>query len=194
MKQQSISILQIKHKVEQIPQLKLEQIPQIDLYMDQVMSLFDQYLNLHKRNDKESTLTKTMINNYVKAKILTPVINKKYNRTQIVLLVIIYKLKQILSLEDIKTVLNDFLILLNNDFELHSKLLFEIYNFYIENICIQSVEFNKVNQIITDHIFENDKLQQYSQQTQKLLVILLSVQIATIQKKVVENLIDQSKN
>ena len=44
-----------------------DQIPSISLYMDQVTGYLDEIFNDYKRNDEEKILTKTMINNYVKA-------------------------------------------------------------------------------------------------------------------------------
>jgi hypothetical protein len=48
--------------------LTLSDIPSLDLYMDQVITLFENKLNHLKRNEEDKILTKTMINNYTKAK------------------------------------------------------------------------------------------------------------------------------
>ena len=58
-------------------QLMLEEIPSIDLYMDQVIQLFENKFSELKRNDEDKILTKTMINNYAKGKLLFPIKNKK---------------------------------------------------------------------------------------------------------------------
>ena len=50
--------------------IKLDEIPEIDLYMDQVIQLFESKLSAQKRNEDEKILTKTMINNYAKGKLL----------------------------------------------------------------------------------------------------------------------------
>lgn len=42
-----------------------------------------------------------MINNYTKAKIFPPPVKKKYSRTHLMLLIMIYHLKAILSIKDI---------------------------------------------------------------------------------------------
>lgn len=80
-------------------------IPDIDLYMDQMTTFIDDKLKHLKRSDKDKILTKTMINNYTKAGILMPPKNKKYNKQHIILLIMIYYLKQILSIDDIKSLL-----------------------------------------------------------------------------------------
>ena len=58
-------------------------VPQLDLYMDQVLTLFDRTLSESKRAPGDKLLTKTMVNNYVKEGLMTPVRGKKYTREQI---------------------------------------------------------------------------------------------------------------
>ena len=79
-----------------------EEIPNIDLYMDQVLTLFDQCLSGSKRTPEDKLLTKTMVNNYVKEGLITPVRGKKYTRDQIMQLLCVYHLKQTLRLSDVK--------------------------------------------------------------------------------------------
>ena len=57
-----------------------EELPAIDLYMDQVISFT--YASLGEFFDSAciSPLTKSMVNNYVKARIIDPPVNKKYSR------------------------------------------------------------------------------------------------------------------
>ena len=93
------TILQSLEKVEYI---KSEDIPNIDLYMDQVLTLFDQCLSGSKRTPEDKLLTKTMVNNYVKEGLMTPVKGKKYTRQQIMQLLCVYHLKQTLRLNDVK--------------------------------------------------------------------------------------------
>lgn len=82
--------------------LRPADIPRLDLYMDQVLSLFEQHLSGTKRTPDDKLLTKTMINNYVKEGLMTPVRGKKYTREQIMQLLCVYHLKQTLRLGDIK--------------------------------------------------------------------------------------------
>lgn len=80
------------------------ELPNIDLYLDQVVTLLEDYLKpLIPMNDKkdEKVITKTMINNYVKHGVLKPPINKKYNKTHIARLIVICILKQVYSINDI---------------------------------------------------------------------------------------------
>ncbi|MEG0855825.1 MAG: DUF1836 domain-containing protein [Terrisporobacter sp.] len=86
--------------------IKLEEIPEIDLYMDQVIQLFENKYSEAKRNDDDKVLTKTMINNYAKGKLLMPIQNKKYSKEHLILMSFIYNLKGSLSISDIKDSLN----------------------------------------------------------------------------------------
>lgn len=80
-------------------------IPNIDLYMDQVTTFMDEHLDLFRRNDEDKTLTKTMINNYSKSHLLPPTNRKKYSRNHMLLLLMIYYLKPVLSIPDIQSIL-----------------------------------------------------------------------------------------
>lgn len=99
-------LFKLLSEVTKFNDITLSDIPNIDLYMDQVTTLFENNLHPLKRNSDDKILTKTMINNYSKAKIFPPVKSKKYNKDQIILLSLIYNLKQNLSLSDIGTVFN----------------------------------------------------------------------------------------
>lgn len=82
--------------------ISMEEIPKIPLYMDQLLNLFDDYFGDFRRDDSEKIMTKTMINNYVKSKVISPPEKKKYSKEHLMLLTLIYKLKNILPINDIK--------------------------------------------------------------------------------------------
>lgn len=79
-----------------------EEVPALDLYMDQVLTLFNEGLRDTKRHPDDKLLTKTMINNYSKEKLLLPVKGKKYSHQHIMQMLCVYQLKQTLSLSDVK--------------------------------------------------------------------------------------------
>ena len=86
--------------------ISLDDIPNIDLYMDQLTTFMDERLKRSTRHpDTDKILTKTMINNYAKNDLLPPPIRKKYSKDHIILLIFIYYLKNILSINDIQTLL-----------------------------------------------------------------------------------------
>ena len=94
----------IIEKESQKSSLVSKDIPDLDLYMDQIMTLFETHLANNKKNEEDKLLTKTMINNYSKAKVITPVKGKKYTKEQIIQMLIIYQLKNNLSIQEIKEI------------------------------------------------------------------------------------------
>ena len=86
-----------------------EELPVLELYMDQVIILLNQYVGMIKNEDGESeTITKNMINNYVKMKVVPAPVRKKYSKTHIAYLVLVCVMKQIYSISMIKSMLPDF--------------------------------------------------------------------------------------
>lgn len=92
--------------IEKLDYIKPDTIPNIDLYMDQVTTFMDSNLARSKRYDSDKILTKTMINNYAKNDLLPPPFKKKYSKEHLLLLIFIYYLKNILSINDIQTLLS----------------------------------------------------------------------------------------
>lgn len=91
--------------IQKLDYIKPGMIPDIDLYMDQVTTFMDSNLARSKRNEADKILTKTMINNYAKNDLLPPPLKKKYSKEHLLVLVFIYYLKNILSINDIQTLL-----------------------------------------------------------------------------------------
>jgi len=85
--------------------IKLSEIPDIDLYMDQVTSFMDDRLKGSKRYEDDKILTKTMINNYAKNKLLPPPQKKRYSQEHMLILIFIYYFKGFLPLTDIQAIL-----------------------------------------------------------------------------------------
>ena len=86
--------------------ISLDEMPNIDLYMDQLTTFMDERLKKTTRHpESDKILTKTMINNYAKNDLLPPPFRKKYSKDHLILLIFIYYLKSILSINDIQTLL-----------------------------------------------------------------------------------------
>ncbi|MDY4788328.1 MAG: DUF1836 domain-containing protein [Bacilli bacterium] len=83
---------------------KLDDFPTLDLYMDQVITYITSKLT--PLLDKEDFLTPSMINNYVKGKVVNSPNAKKYNKVTIAQLFFINLMKQILSIAEIKDILD----------------------------------------------------------------------------------------
>jgi DNA-binding transcriptional MerR regulator len=82
-----------------------EQIPDLGLYMDQVITFISRIYEPLYGENIQSYLSSSMINNYVKSKLIPRPTGKKYSREQIALLTMIVALKQTCSMEDIRKLL-----------------------------------------------------------------------------------------
>lgn len=81
-----------------------DDLPEIDLYMDQVISVTDKLLgSLSVEN--APILTPSMINNYVKNRILPPPVKKKYSREHLAKLIIICIMKPIMEISAIADIM-----------------------------------------------------------------------------------------
>ena len=80
---------------------RYEELPNIELYMDQVVAVIDDYLRVYMRNADEQHLTPAMINNYVKLKLLPAPVKKRYNRSHLCHLIVICLLKPVLAIPEI---------------------------------------------------------------------------------------------
>ena len=83
--------------------LKPDDIPDLDLYIDQVISLMEK--SVGTQPDGQPPLTRTMIHNYSKAGLISPVKGKKYSKEQIMQMFAVYVLKNTLSIAQIKRIL-----------------------------------------------------------------------------------------
>lgn len=176
----SIEELALDHKI------LLEDIPDIDLYMDQVIQLFDNKFS--KSDSDEKVLTKTMINNYAKAKLFFPIKNKKYTKNHIILISLIYHLKGALSINDIKETLSGL-----NQKIIHNENtnLEEIYSSFLHLNDLNYKKFNNDLQLIVENVENelvdiNDESKEYYEQ---LLLISSFVNVSNFYKTVAEKLV-----
>ena len=185
-------INEIIEKISSAGEIQLSDIPYIDLYMDQITTLFEDKLSDTKRDVNEKILTKTMINNYTKAKALLPPKNKKYSKSHIILMALIYNMKQVLSINDIKLVLTPILSRLNASNDSTSDLLEKIYGSFLD-IKQQDLKDLKNDFGDTFHIVsnktENMELEDRDLASLMLLVLTLTEQ-ASLQKQLAESIID----
>ncbi len=79
-----------------------EELPGIPLYMDQVILYLGESLELFQR-EGSSLLTSSMINNYVKTGLIPHPDKKKYTKEHLAGLMAVCMLKQVLPIQDIKT-------------------------------------------------------------------------------------------
>ena len=81
-----------------------EEFPDLELYMDQMIVLLNRYLTFDEALAEERTITASMINNYVKMRIMPPPVKKKYGRAHLAYLVIICSLKDALGISVIQKI------------------------------------------------------------------------------------------
>lgn len=170
--------------------VELKDIPNIDLYMDQVTTFMDSVLSDYKRYPDDKVLTKTMINNYAKAKIFPPPVKKKYTKNHLILLIIIYHLKTVLSIHDISILLKPVTdALLSDD---NTKLLDKIYCCFVK--LQQSNKENILSPLITEGDFITnwkDTFSEFHDEKIKLILMVLLLSIrANTEKRLAEKLLD----
>lgn len=145
----------IKKAVDEVTgnsQIRLLDMPALDLYMDQVTTFMDKKLSAYKKTEKDIILSKTMINNYTKYKLIPKPINKKYNKDHLIFLILIYYMKRILSVQDMEKMMKP--ILDNYYSELDEKI--DLQDLYSAIMEIQKNEKENLNKVIKEDV-ENVK-------------------------------------
>ena len=80
-----------------------DSLPELELYMDQVVLLVTRYLSFPPQMEgDERIITASIVNNYVRMKIMPPPVKKRYSRIHIAYLLVICTLKQSLSIASIQ--------------------------------------------------------------------------------------------
>lgn len=93
------------HVMEKFDLPDWDTLPQLDLYMDQVIILLTQYFSPLIASVDDKVITASIINNYVRMKVMPPPVKKKYGRIHIAYLIMICILKQSLSISCIQRML-----------------------------------------------------------------------------------------
>ena len=170
--------------------INLNDFPEIDLYMDQVMQLFESKLSYTKRNDDDKVLTKTMINNYAKGNLLMKIKNKKYTKNHLILMGLIYNLKGALSLTDIKTILTHIVDSFEKEQEYPLNDVYQsfldIYDLNLEDLKSSSSKiYENINQMI------NTKDNLLGDYEEKILLICAYASMSNLYRRMSERLIDE---
>ena len=80
-------------------------LPDMELYMDQVISLANRYLNLFPQDDTNPVITASAVNNYVRLRMMPAPERKRYSRHHMACVIMICVLKQSLTLAEIQRIL-----------------------------------------------------------------------------------------
>ena len=170
--------------------INLNDFPEIDLYMDQVMQLFESKLSYTKRNDDDKVLTKTMINNYAKGNLLMKIKNKKYTKNHLILMGLIYNLKGALSLTDIKTILTPIV----DSFEKEQEYpLNDVYQSFLDIYDLNLEDLKSSSSKIYDNIKQmiNTKDNLLGDYEEKILLICAYASMSNLYRRMSERLIDE---
>lgn len=105
-------------------------IPDLDLYMDQVISLMKRYLGPLSASDDKG-ITSSMVNNYVKQGVMPAPKKKRYTKIHLVYLIMIYILKNALTMTQIRSLIES---------ELSNQSLEELYTAFCEQFRSTAAE------------------------------------------------------
>lgn len=172
--------LQLTDIIEQInnrSDLRSSDIPSLDLYMDQIMTLFEDNLQDNKRYQTDKLLTKTMINNYSKAGLIKPVKGKKYTKEQIIGMLLVYNLKNTITIQEIKQILTP---IYDQDESLEN-----IYNQFIN---IKNDQSSNLHPFILDIIKNNDL--NLDNNNDRLITIMVLSSLSNQLTSIVQGIID----
>ncbi|MEG0898845.1 MAG: DUF1836 domain-containing protein [Oscillospiraceae bacterium] len=138
---------------EIVRDITLEDIPEIELYVDQIITLLNQYTL-----DKEKYLTKAMINNYSKAKIIEKIKGRKYSKAHIIIIAIINRLKQTLTINEIKLLMDKVnLNILDKDEAYILAIIEKIYQSYTDIFSQSYNDSEKLDELLLNASKENSR-------------------------------------
>ena len=81
------------------------ELPALELYMDQVLLVVDEVLRPLFPKSGGPILTATMINNYVRQKLVAPPVKKRYNRTHLAYFIVVALTKNVFSIAQISALI-----------------------------------------------------------------------------------------
>ncbi|MCR5102188.1 MAG: DUF1836 domain-containing protein [Butyrivibrio sp.] len=182
----------IMESLGRIDLIKLEDIPNIDLYMDQLTTFMEDRLRRTTRYPlDDKILTKTMINNYAKNDLLPPPVRKKYSKDHIILLIFIYYYKNILSINDIQTLLGP----IKERFHISDTEELTLSDIYKVIYEMEDTELEDVKQDILDkyekstQMFEDVSEEQRSKMQTFSFISLLAYDVY-VKKLIIEKMLD----
>ncbi len=152
--------------------IDIEKIPNIDLYVDQLTS----FIENNSFSNLEGHLTKSMVNNYCKNKIIPPSEKKKYSKNHILLLIIIYNTKSIISISDIKKIFDTFE---EDKVPMYYDTLTKLF------VNSQEAMLNEINTYLDTVNFENNKVTN----NEALAILATKLAIEANYKKMLSELI-----
>ena len=161
--------------------LRSAEIPAIDLYVDQITSLTSDKLKEGAERFHDRILTKTMINNYSKDGLISPIKGKKYSKEQILQMLLVYSLKNTLSINEIKQILQNVYALPTYG----TAMLEDVYERFLDiKECERADAWEAVQSFVDRHDFDVDDDSDY------LTLILGMAAMSSYFKSIVQALLE----
>lgn len=162
--------------------LRPEEIPSIDLYLDQITCLTSEKLREGSPRFYDRALTKTMVNNYSKDGLISPIKGKKYTKEHFLQMLLVYAMKNTLSIGEIKRVLQH--LYRTEGFD--TEMLTDIYRRFLEFKEYERKNACRAMKVITRSLALD------LEKEQDLIVLLLGLSsVSSYLKTIVQALIEQ---
>ncbi len=145
-----------------------KRLPEIELYMDQVVTFLDRQMTMYRRNEDEKVVTRSMINNYTKDRVIPRAEAKKYSKEHIALITVVCSLKKVLSIPDLSNLLKDFNVNQGNEVEKYYELFCDYQK--------QSIE--RTSRIISESLKEQESRKSSDGQEEKKILKNLALKLA----------------
>ena len=177
----------VKNVLKEVEAFHFDDLPNIDLYMDQVTTYLNNKFKKMKRYEDDKLLTKTMINNYAKSHLLPSPEKKKYSKDHILTLIMIFFFKNLISINDVTTVITP---LLENHFHNDEQPLEDIITKFLEYAHSNDISKPIIDELQNSaKIFEDYKDDDVEYMQTLGLIAILSYDMF-VRKMIVEKLID----
>lgn len=161
--------------MSEVKLVRWNELPNFPVYADQLLQIVTEQLSFLQTGD-ENLITKSMVNNYVKWKMIPKPVKKKYEKLHILSVIVITMLKQVLPIAKIKDGIKLQIILLGSEekaynsfceeFEESMQLTFmpilqkqspyflEKREIKYEKLAISSITMSLSNKLLTEKIIE----------------------------------------
>lgn len=181
----------IKNVLGDVEAFNINDLPSIDLYMDQVLTYLNEKFSTSKRYEDDKLLTKTMINNYAKSRLLPPPEKKKYSKDHVLSLIMIYFLKSVVSINDVNTVIHPLLDETFHNNEIPLQEVIQTFLNYVQNSDVINPILDEAKE--TKKMFKNVDSKNSEYMETLALITTLSYDVF-IRKRILDQLIDSIPN
>ncbi len=104
-------------KLKKAGLITTDELPDMDLYIDQVSSVFQKFLDKLDGGLADKYVTKPMINNYAKRGLIARPEGKRYSRDHMVMIAMVIYLRSIFKMEDISKIMKPLIESYNSEFD-----------------------------------------------------------------------------